>query len=109
MAADLVDDAEWHKMLAEFNEHFWGKRAPAFFNAWTVNQLLTPEQWQPDLKISIHGLAGVAALVNEEALGDMAREIERLWDTKGPTSGLVPLVQQLAEALMLSKAIHDDA
>lgn len=33
MATDLVDDGEWHKMLAEFNNHFWGKRAPAFYKA----------------------------------------------------------------------------
>lgn len=107
MATDLVDDGEWHKMLAEFNNHFWGKRAPAFFKAWSENQFISPEQWPPELKISIHGLAGVAALVNEEALGDMAREIERQWDDNGPNSTLIPLIQQLAEALMRSKKMHD--
>lgn len=109
MATDLVDDDEWQKMLSEFNLHFWGKRAPAFFCAWSANQSVAPESWQLDLKTSIHGLAGVAALVNEEALGDMAREIERLWDTNGPTLVLVPLIQKLSDSLMVSKAAHDAA
>lgn len=109
MAIDLVDDDEWQKMLAEFNAHFWGKRVPAFFSAWSVNQSLAPKSWPLDLKTSIHGLAGVAALVNEEALGDTARDIERLWDKNGPTVDLIPLIQQLSVSLMASKAAHDMA
>ena len=109
MASDLVDDAEWQQMLAEFNRHFWCKRAPAFFTAWSESQRIEPAQWLPALKLSIHGLAGVAALVDQERVGDMAREIERLWDTDGPNTALTPLIQDLSDTLMQSKLLHDGA
>jgi hypothetical protein len=109
MASDLVDDAEWQKMLAEFNQHFWLKRAPAFIKAWAECQSLEPQRWVAELKISIHGLAGVAALVDQESIGDMAREIERQWDNDGPSSTLIPFIQELSDALMVSQQIHDSA
>ena len=107
MASDLVDDEKWQQMLAEFNRHFWGKRVPAFFTEWTESQQITPAQWLPRLKVSIHGLAGVAALVDQEIIGDMAREIEGRWDTDGPSAEPIPLIQRLSDTLMKAKLAHD--
>ncbi|MEK6788345.1 MAG: hypothetical protein AABY68_05285 [Pseudomonadota bacterium] len=99
MAPDAVDDAEWQRMLAEFKAHFWLKRAPAFAQAWAASAATAPECWGDDLKLSLHGLAGVAALVEQAALGDLARAIEQQWDSQGPSRALLPELQRLAAEL----------
>ena len=104
MAADAVDDAEWQHMLAEFSQHFWLKRAPAFAHAWAVCSSLAPASWNDDLKRSVHGLAGVAVLVGQEALGDLARDIERRWDDEGVSQALCADLQTLADQLSLAAA-----
>ena len=45
MASDAVDDEEWKLMLAEFNQHFWLTRAPAFAQAWATASPLSPALW----------------------------------------------------------------
>lgn len=99
MAPDAVDDAEWQRMLAEFKAHFWLKRAPAFAQAWAASAATAPECWGDDLKLSLHGLAGVAALVDQAALGDLARAIERRWDDEGASTRLCMDLQMLAEQI----------
>jgi len=95
----------WRSLIA-----ISGVSAPLrFFLAWSESQQIEPAQWLPALKLSIHGLAGVAALVDQERVGDMAREIERLWDTDGPNTALTPLIQELSDTLMQSKLLHDSA
>jgi len=103
MASDVVDDEEWQRMLAEFNQHFWLKRVPDFAQAWSVCSQLAPELWSDDLKRSVHGLAGVAALVGLEALGDLARHIERRWDDEGANIQLCPDLKMLADRLAVAE------
>ena len=86
-------------MLAEFNAHFWRNRAPAFEAAWLSCVNAEPSTWGDDLKRSLHGLAGVAALVDQEALGDLARAIEQRWDSEGPSRALLPDLERLAAGL----------
>lgn len=105
MASDAVDDEEWQLMLAEFNQHFWLTRAPAFARAWAACAPLAPALWSEELKRSVHGLAGVAALVGHEALGDLARQIERRWDDEGASLQLCTDLQLLADRLAAAK--HD--
>jgi len=111
MASDAVDDEEWQLMLAEFNQHFWLTRAPAFAQAWAACSPLAPALWGEDLKRSVHGLAGVAALVGHEALGDLARQIERRWDDEGASAALHTDLQTLADRLAtaeLGQNIRDE-
>ncbi|MES3041700.1 MAG: hypothetical protein V4730_11190 [Pseudomonadota bacterium] len=106
MAEDVVDDEEWQHMLAEFSQHFWLKRAPAFAQAWEACARIAPEFWGDDLKRSVHGLAGVAALVGQEALGDLARDIERRWDDEGANTRLCSDLQLLAEQMAAAERAH---
>lgn len=106
MASDAVDDEEWQLMLAEFSQHFWLKRAPAFAEAWAVCARLAPELWSDELRRSVHGLAGVAALVGQEALGDLARDIERRWDDEGASTRLCADLQRLAEQMAVAERAH---
>jgi len=86
-------------MLAEFKQHFWRNRVPAFEAAWLNCVDAEPAAWNEDLKRSLHGLAGVAALVDQEALGDLARTIEQRWDAAGASRDLLPQLHDLAAAL----------
>lgn len=86
-------------MLAEFKQHFWRYRAPAFEAAWLSCVNAEPSTWGDDLKRSLHGLAGVAALVDQEALGDLARALEQRWDSEGASHGLLPELHLLAAGL----------
>lgn len=101
MASDVVDDKEWQLMLAEFNQHFWLRRVPAFAKAWAACSALDPSLWSDELKQAIHGLAGVSALIGQDALGDLARHIEQLWDSEG--ASLPPKVQELADRLAIAE------
>ena len=107
MASDAVDQLEWQRMLAEFKQHFWRNRAPAFEAAWLNCVNADPSMWGDDLKLSLHGLAGVAALVDQEVLGDMARAIEQRWDSEGASIELLPELHRLAAGLTV--AAHDYA
>ena len=93
-------------MLDEFSQHFWLKRAPAFAQAWAACAQIAPEFWSDDLKRSVHGLAGVAALVGQEALGDLARDIERRWDDAGASTRLYSDLQILAEQMAAAERAH---
>lgn len=106
MTSDAVDDTEWQRMLAEFSQHFWLKRAPAFAAAWAACARLAPELWSDDLRRSVHGLAGVAALVGQEALGDLAREIEQRWDDEGASTRLYSDLKVLAEQMAVAEREH---
>lgn len=110
MASDLVDDEEWQRMLNEFNQHFWLKRVPDFTRAWAQCCDLAPELWHDDLKRSLHGLAGVAALVGQPAWGNLARHIEQRWDDEGASLQLRQRMQVLADGLVSAKhpSIADD-
>lgn len=103
MGTDAVDDEEWQLMLAEFSQHFWLKRAPMFAAAWSACAQLAPELWGDDLRRSVHGLAGVAALVGQQALGDLARDIERRWDDEGASTALCSGLQILAEQMAVAE------
>lgn len=92
-------------MLAEFNQHFWLKRVPAFAHAWAACSALDPSLWSNELKQSIHGLAGVSALIGQAALGDLARHIEQRWDSEG-ASQLRSDVQELADRLAVAECEH---
>jgi len=105
MASDAVDHHEWQQMLTEFKQHFWRSRVPAFESAWLNCVNAEPAAWNEDLKRSLHGLAGVAALVDQEALGDMARAIEQRWDTAGASRDLLPQLHELAVALSLARPL----
>ena len=106
MASDVVDDKEWQLMLAEFNQHFWLKRVPDFAQAWAACSKLAPDLWGDDLMRSVHGLAGVAALVGHEALGDLARRIEQRWDDEGASLQLRTDLQALADHLVAEEREH---
>lgn len=107
MASDVDviedEDEEWQLMLAEFNQHFWMTRAPAFAQAWAACSPLAPELWGEELKRSVHGLAGVAALVGQGDLGDLARQIERCWDHEGANQQLRADLQLLADRLAAAR------
>lgn len=93
-------------MLAEFSQHFWHRRVPAFAQAWAACSELAPASWSDDLKRSVHGLAGVAALVGQDALGDLARDIERRWDEEGVSDSLCADLQSLADQLSQAAAMQ---
>lgn len=83
MSEDLVNDDQWQDMLQVFREHFWAQRVPAF-QAALASHLKAPEtDDMAPLKASVHGLAGVAALVGLADVGSRAREIEIYWDSIG--------------------------
>jgi HPt (histidine-containing phosphotransfer) domain-containing protein len=89
MSDDLENDAEWLAMLAGFKSHFWASRVPAFMQAWQVYQEQATGLPGAELKHSVHGLAGVAALVGLPEIGDSARRIEHRWDEHGGADALV--------------------
>lgn len=89
MSDDLENDAEWLAMLAGFKSHFWASRVPAFMQAWQVCKVTPSHSWGAELKRSVHGLAGVAALVGLPEVGDSARRIEQRWDEHGPADVIV--------------------
>lgn len=82
MSDDLESDAEWLAVLAGFRAHFWSTRVPAFWQAWEQARDRPVAQWDNELKRSVHGLAGVAALVGHPEVGDHARAIESHWDKR---------------------------
>jgi len=88
-------------MLAEFQRHFWQTRVPAFQALWAACESIPPETWSNDLKLSLHGLAGVAALVDQPALGDLARAIEQQWDTEGASEALLPALHELNKLIKI--------
>lgn len=95
---ELSQDPEWQALLQGFREHFWQDRVPAFQRSWREASLIPPAQWSGELKRHVHGLAGVAALVDLPEVGDAARHIDRHWDALG-ASGLPQLMQALADRL----------
>lgn len=106
MPEDLVNDEQWQDMLLVFRDHFWEQRVPAFEVALEA-QLQAPEQVHAQaLKLSLHGLAGVAALVGLPDIGDIARHLEQRWDSLGQADlHILDEIQALAQALRLLKPI----
>lgn len=95
---ELSQDPEWQMLLQGFRDHFWRERVPAFQRSWDEASLISPTQWSGELKRHVHGLAGVAALVDLPEVGDAARHIDQHWDALG-ASGLPLLMQALSERL----------
>lgn len=95
---ELSQDPEWLELLRGFRDHFWTVRVPAYQAAWLAVRDLDPAHWPETLKRCVHGLAGVAALVDMPGIGDQARHIEQHWDSHGPAA-LADEMQQLADQL----------
>ena len=99
MSDDLIDDPEWLELLAGFRQHFWESRVPTFRHALAEVADLPLSSWPQTLKAAIHGLAGVAALVDMETVGNLARHIEQRWDAGDAESALRSDLAQLAALL----------
>ncbi len=86
---DLVNDDELEQMMQGFAEHFWSSRVPEFLSLWLpLRHQSLPEQgaFGIELKRAIHGLAGTAAMINEQDIGDLARRAETHWNNNGPAA-----------------------
>lgn len=83
---DLSQDPEWLALTASFAQHFWQVRVPGFLAGWeqAARTSSDPAAWHAEIKLALHGLAGVAALVGEPELGDAARAIEQEWSVANP-------------------------
>lgn len=100
MTDDLSNDPEWLALLAGIRENFLTVRVPAFEQAWQHSQRLPYSDWGDDLKRSVHGLAGVSAMIGLPAIGDRARTIEARWDEQGAAdAGVAAALAELADAL----------
>lgn len=100
MTDDLSDDPEWLALLAGIRENFLTARVPAFEQAWQQSQNLPYSDWGDELKRSVHGLAGVSAMIGLPAIGDRARAIEARWDEQGGADAVVAeALAELAGAL----------
>lgn len=97
---ELSQDPAWLELLCGFRDHFWTNRVPAYQSAWADARALEPAQWPIELKRCVHGLAGVAALVDLPDIGDQARRIEQHWDSHGPAA-LAADMQNLSDQLVL--------
>jgi len=96
---ELSRDPEWLALLSGFRAHFWSERVPAFQRCWSHARLLEPLHWPLELKRSLHGLAGVAALVDLPELGNEARLIEQQWDNGDSRVLLTQRLQALSDQL----------
>ncbi|MEL0028366.1 MAG: Hpt domain-containing protein [Perlucidibaca sp.] len=101
MSDDLEDDAEWQALLAGFRRHFWEVRVPLFWQSWEAARTSPMQDWSEELKRSVHGLAGVAALVGHPEVGDQARVIEQCWNrlAQGDEAHVRELIGGLAATL----------
>lgn len=99
MSEDLINDPEWLELIAGFKQHFWESRVPGFKQALADIETHPMPAWPGALKSAVHGLAGVAALVDMESVGNLARDIEQRWDAGEQESVLRRDLARLAELL----------
>lgn len=106
MSDDLINDPEWQELLDGFRQHFWDCRVPHFHQTWSLmKQCPLRTDDGAALKTAVHGLAGVAALVNLETIGELARSIEQGWDGTIDEAHLRHQLQSLEDLL---HAAHRD-